>query len=85
MSSMTAAVGHAPSRLPTVNEPAAGHPVKPSARHSPVDPKRPSPQPYPRRSRRVLPGQAHGPTPEALIPVLVEFLRTAQSTCPNID
>jgi pimeloyl-ACP methyl ester carboxylesterase len=29
----------------------------------------------PQSSRRVLPGQGHGPAPEAMAPVLVEFLR----------
>lgn len=28
----------------------------------------------PKATRRVLPGQSHGPAPEALVPVLVEFL-----------
>ncbi|NUW38254.1 alpha/beta hydrolase [Nonomuraea sp. SMC257] len=29
----------------------------------------------PDASRRVLPGQGHGPTPDAIVPVLLEFLR----------
>ncbi|MEV0971359.1 alpha/beta fold hydrolase [Microtetraspora glauca] len=29
----------------------------------------------PDATRRVLPGQGHGPTPEAIVPVLLEFLR----------
>jgi pimeloyl-ACP methyl ester carboxylesterase len=30
----------------------------------------------PQATRRVLPGQGHGPAPEAIAPVLVEFLQT---------
>ncbi|WP_424528747.1 alpha/beta fold hydrolase [Sphaerisporangium viridialbum] len=29
----------------------------------------------PNATRRILPGQGHGPTPEAIVPVLLEFLR----------
>ena len=29
----------------------------------------------PNASRRVLPDQGHGPEPEAIVPVLLEFLR----------
>ena len=29
----------------------------------------------PKATRRILPGQSHGPTPDAIVPVLVEFLR----------
>jgi hypothetical protein len=29
----------------------------------------------PNASRRVLPGQGHRPAPEAMVPLLVEFLR----------
>jgi len=29
----------------------------------------------PKATRRILPGQSHGPAPEALVPVLAEFLR----------
>ena len=30
----------------------------------------------PNASRRILPGQSHRPAPEAIVPVLVEFLRS---------
>jgi pimeloyl-ACP methyl ester carboxylesterase len=30
----------------------------------------------PNASRRILPGQGHRPAPEAIVPVLVEFLRS---------
>jgi pimeloyl-ACP methyl ester carboxylesterase len=30
----------------------------------------------PNASRRILPGQGHRPEPEAIVPVLVEFLRS---------